>query len=44
MLLSLPSLELPGIVLVGVICFAVGFLVGGAAMYSTFKKEKRSQF
>lgn len=44
MLLSLPSLELPGIVLVGFICFVVGFLVGGAAMYSTFKKEQRSKF
>lgn len=39
MLNSLPSLELPGIVIVGVVCLVVGFLVGGAAMYSTCKKE-----
>lgn len=43
MLNSLPSLELTGIVVVGFICFVVGFLVGGAAMYSA-KKEQRGQF
>jgi len=41
MTLSLPSLELPGIVLVGVICFIAGAAVGSALMANTIRREGR---